>query len=40
MNKTTNRDLTDFGRREAGVCIVSNGLGWDVVVSTKIKVIN
>lgn len=40
MNKTTNRDLTDFGRREAGVCIVSNGLGWDVVVSTKIKVEN
>ena len=40
MNKTTNKDLTDFGRREAGVCITNNSFGWDLVVSAKLKVEN
>jgi hypothetical protein len=40
MNKTTNKDLTDFGRREAGVCIVNNGLGWGEVVSARRRVEN
>ncbi len=38
MAKTTNKDLTEFGRREAGVCIVNNGLGWGEVVSARRKV--
>lgn len=40
MARTTNKDLTEFGRREAGVCIVNKGLGWGEVVSARRKLEN